>query len=119
MRQPNQILATSRDGYLAQAPCCCCLHLRYERQYWRLSRSAFDTFCAYISDLSTAAGFAKNEVEPGLALVLLAGEHHAVLMKHEELLSLLQLLEKGSIALARRELESRYQAEPLEIRADG
>lgn len=117
MPEQHRLLATTRDGYLAMAPCACCLHLRFGRQYWRLSRDEFDSFYVCLGELSSPAGFARNEAEPGLALLSLAGDHQAVLMTRDELISMCCLLERGAICLARRELEASYQAVPE--RAEG
>lgn len=96
-------------GFVKLAPCRCCLHVRFQRLFWRFKQSDFLIFCKYIRDLASPEGFASNELEPGLALLALEHERQAVLLSLPEIQELLDLLEAAQIAQARTLLQQQFQ----------
>ncbi|MGV3525972.1 MAG: hypothetical protein ACO1RX_17245 [Candidatus Sericytochromatia bacterium] len=107
----THILATLPEGFVGQAPCACCLHVRFLRLFWRLNQADFGTFRQHIADLLTEKGFEQNEIEPGYALVMMHGQNMAALLSQAELAELDMLLEKASLELLRRDLQARHAAE--------
>lgn len=109
MSPSHRMLATAPGGYVAEAPCGCCLHLRYGRLFWRLSREEFDTFGLSLAELVSPEGFARNEAEPGLALLTMAGDRQGALLNLSELKGLHHLVGQAGIGLARQSLEASWQ----------
>lgn len=55
----TQILATLPEGFVGQAPCACCLHVRFLHLFWRLNQADFGTFPQHMAHLQT-----QHPVEP-------------------------------------------------------
>lgn len=109
-----QLLTSSEHGYVGLAQCGCCLHVRFERLFWRLNREQFLTFFDYLGELLSDKGFAANQVEPGYALVMLQHQHMAALLSRAELKALTSLLEEALLAMPDENATLESQRERLE-----
>lgn len=103
-------LACNTSGFVRKASCQCCLHVKFQNLFWRISSSDFQVFAQYIHSFTDPTGFAQNEVEPGYALVAMEGERLAALLSAPELQNLHQLLEQAQLELLRQNLSKAYES---------
>lgn len=103
------ILAKTKKGQVNYPPCRHFISIRFDKFLWKFSQKSLENFTAFIANLNTPEGFAKNEMEPDLAVIALQNHSFMGLFSKSDVAELNDLLYSANIELSRHRLELQFQ----------